>query len=63
MGFKMKDAEYIKKVKSDIANKKSMVSGLRSQLKSATELRDKKSFEEEIRRQEQEIHNLEIQLR
>lgn len=59
----MKDAAYIRKIKNDIENKKKMVVSLRGRLKGATDPRDRKSLEEEIRRQEQEVHNLEIQLR
>ena len=59
----MNDAGYLKKVKADIANKKALVAGLRSRLRSEKDPREKKSTQEEIRRQEQEIQNLEIQLR
>lgn len=56
----MKDYRHLK---SDIANKKAMVNGLKGRLRVEKDPRDQKSLKEEIRRQEQEIQNLEVQIK
>lgn len=59
----MNESGYLNKIKNDIANKKAMVNGLKGRLRVAKDPRDQKSLKEEIRREEQEIQNLERQMK
>lgn len=60
-----KDQAYIRKIKNDIANYHSTINGLQSSIRRAKSEKDDtsvRSFEAEIRRNEQTIKNLESQL-
>ena len=59
----MNDSGYLNKIKNDIANKKAMVNGLKGKLRVEKDTRNQKSLKEEIRRGEQEIQNLERQMK
>ena len=52
---------YYAKLKSSIADKKSIISGLNERLNSDLSNSDKKSLLDEINRLKQEINNIEIQ--
>ena len=59
----MSNENYLNLLRSQMADKRSMIEGLRERLSELTDDSDKRSLQREIQRTEQDISNIETQLR